>query len=363
MILGALATYTRKNVEIDVRILSADGNGSVEAERAGFKTLIAWPTKRSDLAHCMKVMTDFDPDAVLVLGADVMDGYYNPATALRLLAIADLHARRGAQSTILGFSFNKHPAPEVVRAFRMASPALRINVRDPVSLARFGAAVGDRARLVADMAFQMPPDTNSHRLAPMRLWLAEQRAAGRTVLGVNAHPMLFLGQAETKVHALVASLVHAMGALLDTRDVALVFLSHDDRAEHGDDVCLRPLHIALESKHGPKLFYPADQLSAPELKAAASMMDGVVTGRMHLSIAALGSGVAVAGLTYQDKFEGLFEHFGLSREWLLSGESALDESRLTRWVQAFVDQIPDLRNQVASRLPDVMALSYDNVSP
>ena len=53
-------------------------------------------------------------------------------------------------------------------------------------------------------------------------------------------------------------------------------------------------------------------LNAWELKHLAGMVDLVLTGRMHLAIAALGMGTPPLCVAYMDKFEGLFHLFNIA---------------------------------------------------
>jgi polysaccharide pyruvyl transferase WcaK-like protein len=89
-------------------------------------------------------------------------------------------------------------------------------------------------------------------------------------------------------------------------------------------------------------------------------VDGVITARMHLCIAALGMGLPVAALTYQDKFQGLFHHFGLSEDWLLAPEQILAGNALEKMMLRFIDENAVLKRQVQARLPEVKRLAMLN---
>ena len=104
-------------------------------------------------------------------------------------------------------------------------------------------------------------------------------------------------------------------------------------------------------------------LSASEIKAVAGLVDGVVTGRMHLAIAALGQGTPVAAITYQDKFQGLFAHFGVSESLLLSPEQLLAGDNLEKFLLRFLGAYKTAGAQVRNMLPAVMELSRANIAP
>ncbi len=360
MIAGVVDTVRERSGTQEVAIVVASESAAYTVQRAGFRALRVWPLKQGDLRNCMSRLRDYSPHACVVLGADIMDGFYSPSSTLRLLCLADLLARSGVPTCILGFSFNRQPVAQVSHVFQHVSPKLLLNVRDGRSLQRFEHATQTRARLVADAAFMMRPDANTPQVAEVRQFVAQQRLAGRDVLAINAHPMLFLGQAIDRVLLLQQALTQALEQLLRQRSVSLVLLSHDDRIGHGDAPFLRALHDALAPVWAERLLSPPRQMSAPELKACAALMRGVVSGRMHLAVAALGSGIPVAALTYQDKFEGLFEHFGLDTQWLKSGEAALDAPALSTWMLDFFDALTPLTTQVREHLPQVLRLAAVN---
>lgn len=360
MIAGVVDTVRQRRGVQEVAVVVATQVAAYTVQQAGFRALRVWPTQQGDFQDCLARLHEYAPHACVVLGADTMDGFYSPSSTLRLLCLADLLARSGVRTCVLGFSFNRQPVAQIAHVFQRVSPALLLNVRDARSLQRFEQATQARARLVADAAFLMRPDPGSPQVAKVRQFVAQQRLAGRVVLAVNAHPMLFLGQAGGRVVRLQAALVQALSELMRQRPVALVLLSHDNRAGHGDAPFLGGLHEALAGTWAERLLTPQRQMSAPELKACAGLVQGVVSGRMHLAVAALGSGVPVAALTYQDKFEGLFEHFDLDPQWLMSGEAALDAKALSAWVLNFFDALAPLTTQVRARLPQVLRLAATN---
>lgn len=366
MIAGVVDTLRQRGGVQEVAIVVATQAAAYTVQRAGFRALRLWPAAQGDFQGCLSRLREYAPHACVVLGADTMDGFYSPSSTLRLLCLADLLARSGVRTGILGFSFNRQPVAQIAHVFQRVSPQLRLNLRDARSLQRFEHATHAHARLVADAAFLMKPDGSTPAVAEVRGFVAEQRRAGRDVLAINAHPMLFMGQAANRLGRLQLALQQALDQLMHQRPVALVLLSHDDRIGHGDAPFLRALHEALSPAWADRLLRPDRQMSAPELKASVALVRGVVSGRMHLAVAALGSGVPVAALTYQDKFEGLFEHFGLDARWLRSGEAALDAPALSIWLLDFFDALGPLTTQVVERLPRVLhlaATNFDGIFP
>ncbi|WP_246637420.1 polysaccharide pyruvyl transferase family protein [Burkholderia catarinensis] len=348
------------NDALQVSVVTATPEAADAATRLGFHAVDAWrePWRLTDTVERLAALR---PSAVVVIGADVMDGYYSPMTSLRLLATADLLVRRGVSGTILGFSFNRRPYRQLRHAFDRIDARLLVNVRDGVSLDRFRRFSSAPAELVADSAFMLQPDDASDCVRETAAWVESRRAAGDAVIAFNLHPMLIRRASDADLAALVASVRDAIRALAEHRRVSIVLLSHDYRGRDGDDTCLEPLHHALTETLSERLCYPRARMSAAELKAISGQVDGVVTGRMHLAIASLGMGVPVAALTYQDKFHGLFGHFGLSDSFLLKPEEAMRATHLTAVLDRFVSELPQLRDQVRAALPRVKEASCKNL--
>lgn len=338
---------------LEVGVVTATTDAAEAARRMGFEPLPAWREPWS-LAGFVAALAAFRPDAMVVIGADVLDGYYSPNTALRMLSAADIMARSGVRTAITGFSFNDAPSPHVRPVLDGACPALRINVRDRISLDRFRKFSRAPAALVADVAFALPPDRQSPRVAVIAEWIKQRRAGGDTVLAFNLHPMLIRDGDAARVRALTDSAANALQQLAGRHPLSVLLLSHDYRGARGDDACLSVLHGLLDDALCERLAYPLERLSAAELKAVAGLVDGVVTGRMHLAIATLGMGVPVAALTYQDKFQGLFDHFHLPDSLLIAPQEAMDTARLAAVLEAFVTGLPGYRASVAQALPAVM---------
>lgn len=301
------------------------------------------------------------PEFGLLMGADVMDGHYSPVLSLWQIIHADLMARSGVKTAFLGFSLNRSPAVAIVRAFRWLHPDVAINIRDAKSLRRFTEATGVQAHLVADTAFLLTPSPLSGPAQAAVDWAREQRQAGRRVVAINFHPLLYQGaQASSQTAALGAALGSAMQALEQQHQVSWLYFPHDNRDRVGDVLPLTTLYHSLSADARAHSYLMTDTPRATEAKAICSELDAVITGRMHLAIAALGMGVPVQVFDYQDKFKGLMEHFQLSEALVLDPEHSTQAAYLTAQIDSFLGAIATLRTQVAARLPQVMALAERN---
>lgn len=348
--------------DIDISIVTATEAASADVRAMGFKPIELWRQPFS-YETAARELGATKPDFGLVLGADVLDGYYSPVDATRMLLVADLMAALGAKVSVLGFSFNSRPAKALRAVFRLLDAGVILNLRDKISLRRFNEFVPKRAHLVADAAFMLVPRDDTAAVKDIAGWIAEQRGAGQTVFVFNIHPMLFKNPEPAKLQRMTELAADAMARLSRDSKVSWLLLAHDHRPGIADDICLRPLAERLRPAIGEQVRHVAQALSASEIKATVGLVDGVVTGRMHLAIASLGRGTPVAAVTYQDKFQGLFAHFGLSETLLLSPEQFLAGNTLETFLRRFLAEHKSAGDQVRRMLPDVMELSRANVAP
>lgn len=359
MMQGVVKRLREASPTLRVGVLTATPAAQSAASALGFEPVDAWSCP---MAEGLRTVHAFAPDALAVVGADVMDGYYSPLTTARMLLTAESIARAGARVCILGFSFNEHPHPRLKLIFDRLSPTIAINVRDQLSLDRFRRFTHAKARLVTDSAFMLAPDDAGPAAVAVDAWATSRRRAGDAVIGFNIHPMLIRNATPEQVQGLVRSAVQALREVCSQRAVSVALISHDYRGQESDDACLAPIFQALSTELGDRLTYPTARLSAAQLKAVAGCTDGVVTGRMHLAIATLGTGKPVAALTYQDKFQGLFRHFDYPEHYLLGPADSGNPARLAALVTRFVDELEPLRQRVYDHRPAVIAASLRNLA-
>lgn len=358
MMQAVVSQLRERHPNVAVAVATATSQASLAARQMGFEPLEVWD---EGLWATVEAVNRYAPSCMAILGADCMDGYYNPLTTLRLLVTADMAARSGVRVAFLGFSFNESPNPDLKAAFNELSPEVSINIRDRVSYERFTAFTRTSAALVADSAFMLPPAETAGKIQCYKSWVADQMQEGKPVIGFNVHPMLLRTRTPEAIARIIDASAVELDRVLRETDISLCLISHDYRGEDGDDVCLAPLYERLSIAHGSRVFYATEQLSAAELKRLTSFLSGVVTGRMHLAIASLGVGTPVAALTYQDKFQGLFKHFDLDESLLLAPQELVERGRLSELIKHFIAVLPILRKKVEARLPAVKDLSARNV--
>jgi polysaccharide pyruvyl transferase WcaK-like protein len=295
---------------------------------------------------------------VFMLGADVIDGAYNPGSVRRRLQILAEASRLGAQCTILGSSYNNAPEASTRAALRALPATVTICGRDPLSHARFSQHLERPIQQTADVAFLLQARPEHADVQAIQPWIQAQRAEGRRLLAVNAN---YLHAA--KVPGLRGGLSTLLGKLLEA-PVSIVLLSHDSRTSEPDEKVLADAVASLPPQQRAHTRMLASA-SPGAVMAVLGQVDLLVTGRMHAMILALGSHTPAFGFAYQNKFEGLLSLLGLEADALLSSPEELAQSpeQVAARVLQLLDRADSLRPQIAQALPAVLALSRANFQP
>ena len=289
------------------------------------------------------------PEAVVVVGADVMNGYYSDWRSARRWDLLSVVGAAGRAAHAVGFSWPEPDGcgPASVAAARRAV-GVRSSCRDPVSARRFASTTGHEVAVGADVAFLLAPDLDAAPVAPVARWAEARRSAGRHPVALNLNGLI-LGDPDDepgRVTALADGVVTLAGAGID-----VVLLPHDTRDGAGDRAWAAAVHAALAGRA------PATLVAAParaaQAKAMVAVVDAVAAGRMHLAIGALGVGTAVGLHDYQGKVEGLAALFpGADLRVALPVDRWCAE--LPRTVGALVTTAPDRAAAIVAARPVVV---------
>lgn len=279
------------------------------------------------------VSQDLPADASVVIGADVVDGRYGWSLPEGMV---DFLRHAPGRKGIVGFSYS-HDAP--ARAADMYRELDSVFVaRDPISAERFAKATGREVLSGADPAFLLEASAVPPELA---VWAAEMRSRGLGILGLNLSGLLHVR------HAKLRDAIAAWGAT--NKQWAFLLLPHDTRNEITDAMLLASLPFSGRS-------FLVTTMEAAVVKAACSLTDGVITGRMHCGIAALGCGRPALFVDYAQKVEGLCALFGLTGCMLNLHQQDQWQALLDR----FAGRLLELENTVRLRLPEVQQVARLN---
>lgn len=291
-----------------------------------------------------------------LIGADVLDGVYSAESILKRLNVLRIAQRLGTATRVFGSSWSETPAEPVI-AFLRKARWLDLHARDPISQARMEAALDRPVTLVADLAFLLHPEIRAPEAQAAARWIAARRVAGATILGVNLSGLTLRDRPDHGIGAAAGLVARWLEA--DAGRVVLL-MPHDRRPGMvGDTEVLTGLHRALADRFADRMHLLPDTLDAWDLKALAGLVDLVLTGRMHLAIAAMGMGTPALCMVYQGKFEGLMAHFSL--EGLTVSPSNLIAGQCDAQLESTTARRMDLAERIRHRLPFVESLSRRNV--
>lgn len=355
MFSGLLQLLRKRNINATFTIVGMRNHTITVPGIGEVPVVAAWSGKTGTIAFDGLIRQHH---ALYVMGADILDGKYGAARVQPIVEYCKHSVQLGIPATILGFSFNRHPRRPAVHALARLPPGVRVNVRDQASLDRFRRMVGTPASLCADSAFLMPPAADPDPEA--ETWIAAMRATGRNPVGVNlnAHA-LEPALAKVGTDALIDHIANQLKLAGEANHLAFMLIPHDLKPQSADVGMLQALERQLQLKGFSHARY--SPVSRPDIiKRIVGMLDFVITGRMHLAIAALGSGTPILAITYQDKFEGLYQHFGLPLEHTLAPLQCLGKEFLSRVNNAYTQRL-DMRERIRARLPQVMELASRNL--
>lgn len=300
--------------------------------------------------------------SLFVIGADCIDGHYAVQNSVRLIVMADIGARLGAVSTLVGSSYKAGAHRDANRALSKVHPWTRLCARDAISQQRMTQASGRSPRLVADAAFMVRPAPVPPVLEPVHDWIDRQHKMGRTVLGVNFNHQVFPpGSEGAVIRGLFEEYVRTIRAIASARgDLAVLFIPHDYRGAINDYTHAAELLEIFRPELGDRVEMLPGRRLPGEISAILQKIDAVLTGRMHCAILSLNRGVPVACVRYQGKFAGLFQHFGLDKLYL-SPEEAMEPGRLEEMVNSLLDRREELGAKVRDGLSRIRAMSHLNL--
>lgn len=230
-----------------------------------------------------------------VVGADVLDGAYSYRHSIQRVTLPTFASRLGFDARILGFSWNASPDPRCSAAITEAGRSgVKLLTRDPISAMRLRKAdvsgVVDSADLVF-AAMTLSSSALREDLGGLTAPFALVNVSG--LIGRNLDQL-------AEYRAIVRS--------LREHGLEVVILPHVSRAG-GDDMveCRRVFEDVTE----PGVHMVERLLAPAEVRGLAAAASVTVTGRMHLSIMSLYSGVPAITLATQGKVEGMMRLFEL----------------------------------------------------
>ncbi|MCZ4551793.1 polysaccharide pyruvyl transferase family protein [Gordonia rubripertincta] len=247
--------------------------------------------------------------SVYVVGADIMDGAYNPRASLNRWNLASSLGVRGIRSVVLGFSWNAAPNPSSLAALKEASLNCEVWVRDPASYERVVRDGVTSARLCADIVFRHPVSASRHVANEPTPSIPETLASDRKYGVVNMSALLPEEAHQLSQYSLIVDeMLHA--------GWEVVLLPHVRRPGNDD----RDRLLKLMEGYDGRVSLVTTHLSPSAVHELVGSAEMVVTGRMHLAILATISGSPAVTLASQGKVVGLYQSLG-RESWAIDPSS------------------------------------------
>ncbi|MEX1199540.1 MAG: polysaccharide pyruvyl transferase family protein [Methylophaga sp.] len=276
-----------------------------------------------------------------VIGADVMDGGYNPhASAMRAYA-AIFAARVGIPARILGFSWNTQPHRKAVSALRAAGEkGVELLVRDAISQKRLNQLGISNTVLSADVVFA------NQRQQDQDIEDVLEYCQGKSVALVNASGLIAKQIDQIEEYKTIIN-------KLKEEQYSIVLLPHVIR-EGANDLGVCQVIAALY----PDIYFVDRLLEPDQIKRLAKAAKLVVTGRMHLSIMSINAGTPAIVLSTQGKVDGLMAFFSLP-ELSLAPEPGFG-AKVVALIDLIQNNYDKYKSSLAENIEHVRLLSKKN---
>lgn len=359
MVQAAVTSLVGRGFAVDLLVEGQDEDWSgVEGLRNKLAIKI---DKTADVEPALRALYNYHE--FYVIGADVLDGYHNEPTTIRLLWLTWLASLVCKKVTIVGFSLNDNPTTNSILMLRRLPSSIRLFARDSISQERLQRFANIKADLSADIAFLLDPYLHKEASKKYTNWVHEQKRQKRNVIGFNisAHSYAKVVESATGRQEVLEHYKNELETILQKK-IAILLVPHDIRGENGDLQMLRDLFLLITPDLATRVQVMEPPIYASTVKSVVGSLDAVVSGRMHLAIACLGMSTPVGCVVYQGKFEGLYKHFPGIKLTALSPDEALQPGTIVSLVEMLLSEETKLRTYLRRRLPYIRKMAQKNIS-
>lgn len=290
-----------------------------------------------------------------VVGADILDGGCGIKTSLNYFNLMNIAHKKGLKVIVNAFSFNDRNYPEIVKGIKKVSQYAILNARDSVSYERLQKLGCKNLHQTADIAFLF--DESKYNYSDYCIELAnklkDEKSNGTRLIGLH------LTSDKNKDYKPFVEKI--ANSLTQVQNSLVVILPHDKRLldnKYTDEEFSYILEQEL-TKKGIKCVNTFNLQNEAEVKHIASLMNLVITSRMHLAIASLSRQVPVISFVYQGKFEGLYKFFKF-KENLMFESNDFDSESLSNSVNYLLEDI-SLSSMLKESFNNVKTLAEENL--
>ena len=270
--------------------------------------------------------------AVLIVGADIMDGKYGDRTSVLRWKLATWLKSQSVDTALFSMSWNAAPTLSAITEAKKASAAgVKIFARDEYSLTRLHES-GLNAEFASDVSF-----LRVDQQEPNAQIIAKYAASTKKVL-VNVSDWV------TDTESMFEAIVAALRSLSDEYEIIYVPMVH--YGANTDTVACEKLASRVPGWILPQLPKPS------ELRWMAARSEFSISARMHCCLIGFAAGLPSIGLEYQGKFKGAFKTFGIEHLAILPQDFE------TTFPTAFAEVVGNsdqIRTSISAQIPSVVA--------
>lgn len=299
-------------------------------------------------------------DRIYLIGADLIDGYYSVEKTRFLFLLSDIARLSGASSSLISCSFNDSQNKRVFKSAKLYLKKTQVVCRDQYSAVRLSSILEREITSAADVAFGLIAK-QSKKTDDYIDWINFQKNNDRKVACLNINLLPIMRHDSGKIENFINQWAHWAKAILGN-NVSLVFMPHDNREPCSDRTASAIVYGLLPEPQKNYCLLTNEYLTAAEVKFIVSKVDFTITGRMHLAIASLGSGVPVIGYAYQSKFEGIFKLFELEDDVRPIGNifSAIEDE--ISYCLRFIDRVDSIKLRLSLLQDYIVLLARKNIA-
>lgn len=228
---------------------------------------------------------------LIVVGADVLDGTCGVTPAISRICAIKKMLRLGGEVYAL-CSFRSDVDVQIVQKIKEAGDKVHWLLRENTSVENFGRLTGLKAEFFPDFAYYCEK-THSSTVALIKQVLQEKKKQGRTIVGLNFSQQscnsFFTEKSDMTRSEYVRNVIRTVNDAIE--QPYYVLISHDVRQyeNHWSDSQFQELASAMLEDDSCLVL--GDDITYPELLVLLSELDYIVSGRMHLAVASMRSGL------------------------------------------------------------------------
>lgn len=213
-----------------------------------------------------------------------------------------------------------------------------------------------KIRFCHDMGFVMEP----HQPKCIELigaTEAELKNRTRLLIGLNVSGLLLLGgynknnmfnlkvDYQELIDSIIRFLIEEKQA--DIFLIPHVFGSHEESDSHA----VNSVYERLKDKYPNRLFCVSGQYDQNEIKYVIGLCDFFIGSRMHACIAALSQAIPAIGISYSQKFIGVFESVGVGT--LIADPKQLTIEEILTTVDKSLAAREEIKNHLQKTMPEI----------